>query len=86
MLRSEASPEVTFTTLLKRYALPCWPRKFYEYTDLAQAVESEGRSRGRSAGRGMTAAHSRNDIFMIRQMCLAFLAAVDPVAIQVDIV
>jgi hypothetical protein len=28
MFRSEASPATTLTTLLKRYALPCWPRKF----------------------------------------------------------
>lgn len=28
MFRSHASPWMTFTTVLKRKPLPCWPRKF----------------------------------------------------------
>ena len=28
MFRSQASPSTTLTTMLNRYALPCWPRKF----------------------------------------------------------
>lgn len=30
MLRSEGGPYRMLTTLLNRYALPCWPRKDFE--------------------------------------------------------
>lgn len=41
MLRSLASPASMFTTVWKRYALPCWPRKFCR----SKSSVSEGKTR-----------------------------------------
>ena len=81
ILRSPASPERMLTTLLKRYALPCWPRKFW-LAALSVHFASTRRRCGKHAGEAYTA----DDLIMVREMRLAFLAAVDLLRVEVGVV
>ena len=76
MLRSLGSEACTLTTLSKRKALPCWPRKFCDEM-LA--------GRGYSWGGGVWA-YPADDLVVVGEVRLAVLAAVDALGVQVDVV
>ena len=62
MLRSVASPWDTFTTALKRYALPCWPRKFcggQGWISLDKVTERQRGGGGGKTRRKMRDVHER---------------------------
>jgi hypothetical protein len=60
------------TTVWKRKALPCWPRKFY-YLSLAFNCDRSGREREREGEKSYPA----DDLLVGGEMSLAVLAAVD---------
>jgi hypothetical protein len=73
MLRSLGSDSVTLTTTSKRYALPCWPRKFWVCQCVLQVSLGEFTD-------------SANYVIVVGQVSLAVLASVYLGRVQVDVV
>jgi hypothetical protein len=93
ILRSEATPAMTLTTLLKRYALPCWPRKFYSQYQRSvfffvsvRTILEPGRSLTCCGEEYMRRTYSADNILMVAQVSLAILAAIYLMAVQIDVV
>lgn len=76
ILRSTASDWLVLTTPLKRYAFPCWPRKFCK----------EDGSSDRCVGRAEQATYPADDVIIVRKVCLALLAAKDLAGVQINVV
>lgn len=66
-----------FTTLLKRKALPCCPRKFWKGT-LSVGVRRKWCVDHET--------YTADDLIMVGEMGLAVLAAVDALGVEVDVV